>query len=40
MVRAIDRAVGRYDELQTRVRDAAQALSWDTDSAVLQTSYG
>lgn len=39
MVRAIDRAVGRYDELQTRVRDAARALSWDTDSAVLRTSY-
>lgn len=39
MVRAIERAVGRYDELQTRVRDAAHSLSWDTDSAVLRTSY-
>lgn len=40
LVRAIERAVGRYDELQTRVRDAAGALSWDTDSEVLRTSYG
>ena len=39
LVRAIERAVGRYDELQTRVRDAAGALSWDADSAVLRTSY-
>lgn len=39
MVRAIERAVGRYDELQTRVRDAAGALSWDTDSEVLRASY-
>jgi len=39
LVRAIERAVGRYDELQTRVRNAARALSWDTDSAVLRTSY-
>jgi len=40
MVRAIERAVGRYDELQARVRAAERLLSWDTDGAVLRTSYG
>ena len=40
LVRAINRALGRYAELQTHVRDAGGALSWDTDSAVLRTSYG
>lgn len=40
MVRAIERAISRYDELQTRVRDAAGALSWDTDGEVLRASYG
>lgn len=40
LVRAIERAVGRYGELQTRVRDAADALSWDADGAVLRASYG
>jgi glycosyltransferase involved in cell wall biosynthesis len=39
LVRAIERAVGRYTELQARVREAAVALSWDTDGAVLGTSY-
>jgi glycogen(starch) synthase len=39
MVRAIERAVGRYDELQDRVLEAAGPLSWDTDSAVLQALY-
>ncbi len=39
MVRAIARAIGRYDELQASVRDAAGALSWDADAAVLLTSY-
>lgn len=39
MVRAIERAVGRYVELQARVRDAAGALSWDADGAMLRTSY-
>jgi glycosyltransferase involved in cell wall biosynthesis len=40
LVRAIERAVGRYGELQARVRDAAGALSWDADGAVLLGSYG
>jgi glycosyltransferase involved in cell wall biosynthesis len=40
LVRAIERAVGRYGELQVRVRAAAGALSWDADGAVLQASYG
>ena len=40
LVRAIERAVGRYGELQARVREAAGALSWDADGAVLQASYG
>ncbi len=40
MVRAIERATARYDELQARVRAAAGALSWDTDAAVLLASYG
>ena len=40
LVRAIERAVGRYAELQARVREAAGALSWDTDGATLRASYG
>ena len=39
MVRAIDRAVGRYDELKAHVRAAAGALSWDTDGRVLVGAY-
>jgi glycosyltransferase involved in cell wall biosynthesis len=39
MVRAIGRAIERYPELQTKVRDAAAALSWDTDGEVLRASY-
>jgi glycogen synthase len=39
MVRAIERAVGRYDELQDSVRKAAGPLSWDADSAVLRSLY-
>jgi len=39
MVRAIERVVGRYDELQTHVRDAAGALSWDTDGRALIDVY-
>jgi glycosyltransferase involved in cell wall biosynthesis len=39
LVRAIERAVARYPELQARVREASVALSWDTDGAVLRTSY-
>ena len=39
LVRAIERAVGRYGELETRIRDAAAALSWDADSAVLRRAY-
>lgn len=40
LVAAIERALGRYAQLQARVRDAAGALSWDADAAVLLTSYG
>ena len=40
LVRAIERALGRYEELQARVRDAAGDLSWDADGAVLRASYG
>ena len=40
MVRAIERALARYPQLQARVRDAAGALSWDADAAVLLKSYG
>lgn len=40
MVRAIERAVGRYAELQTQVRNAAGALSWEADGEVLRRSYG
>lgn len=40
LVRAIERAVGRYAELQTRVRNAAGALSWEADGEVLSRSYG
>lgn len=40
LVRAIERALDRYAELQTRVLDAAGALSWEADGAVLRTSYG
>lgn len=39
LVRAIDRAVGRYAELQTHVRDAAGALSWDADGRALVDAY-
>jgi glycogen synthase len=39
MVRAIERAVGRYDELQDSVREAAGPLSWDADAAVLTSLY-
>jgi glycosyltransferase involved in cell wall biosynthesis len=39
LVRAIGRAIERYPELQTKVRDAAAALSWDTDGEVLRASY-
>jgi len=39
LVRAIGRALGRYAELQERVRDAAGALSWDVDAEALRMSY-
>ena len=39
MVRAIERAVGRYDELKTRVRAAAGILSWETDGRALVEAY-
>jgi len=39
LVRAIERAIGRYAELQTHVRDAAGALSWDTDGRALVDAY-
>ena len=39
MVAAIERTVGRYDELQARVRAAAGPLSWETDSRVLLDAY-
>jgi glycogen(starch) synthase len=39
MVRAIKRAVGRYEELQGRVRDAAGALSWEADGRALVDAY-
>jgi len=39
MVRAINRAVGRYEELQGRVRDAAGALSWEVDGRALVDAY-
>ena len=39
MVRAIERAVGRYDELKTRVRAAAGILSWETDGRALVDAY-
>jgi len=39
MVRAIERVVGRYAELQTHVRDAAGVLSWDTDGRALVVAY-
>lgn len=39
MVRAIERAVARYDELQARVRAAERPLSWETDGRVLIDAY-
>ncbi len=39
LVRAIERAIERYAELQKRVRDAAGALSWDTDGRALVDAY-
>jgi glycosyltransferase involved in cell wall biosynthesis len=39
MVRAIDRALVRYDELQARVRAAERQLSWETDGRVLLDAY-
>jgi len=39
LVRAINRALGRYQELQTRVRAAAPVLSWDTDGRALVVAY-
>jgi glycosyltransferase involved in cell wall biosynthesis len=39
MVRAIERAVARYDELQARVRAAERPLSWETDGRVLLDAY-
>ena len=39
MVRAIELAVGRYDELQARVRSAERLLSWETDGRVLLDAY-
>ena len=39
MVRAIERVVGRYAELQIHVRDAAGVLSWDTDGRALVVAY-
>ena len=39
MVRAIERAVGRYGELQARVRAAERLLSWETDGRVLLDAY-
>ena len=39
LVCAINRALGRYQELQTRVRVAAPVLSWDTDGRALVVAY-
>lgn len=39
MVRAIERAVGRYAELQSRVRAAAAPLSWEADGRALVDAY-
>ena len=39
LVRAIERAVARYPELQASVRAAAGPLSWDTDGRVLVDVY-
>lgn len=39
LVRALERALARYVQLQARVRDAADALSWDADGEVLAASY-
>ena len=39
LVRAIERAVARYPELQANVRVAAGPLSWDTDSHALVDAY-
>ena len=39
MVRAIDRVLGRYEELQARVRAAAGSLSWETDERALLDAY-
>jgi glycogen(starch) synthase len=39
MVRAIERAVARYDELQVCVRTAERLLSWETDGRVLLDAY-
>jgi glycosyltransferase involved in cell wall biosynthesis len=39
LVRAIDRAVARFAELQANVRAASGPLSWETDSRVLVDAY-
>lgn len=39
LVRAIERAVARYGELQRNVRAAAEPLSWDADGRVLVDAY-
>jgi glycosyltransferase involved in cell wall biosynthesis len=39
LVRAIERAVARYAELQANVRAAAGPLSWDADGRVLVDAY-
>lgn len=39
LARAIERAIGRYAELQANVRAAAGPLSWDADGAVLVDAY-
>lgn len=39
LVRAVQRAIDRYDELLANVRRARPALSWDADAAVLTGVY-
>jgi len=39
LVRAIERAVARYPELQAHVLAAAESLSWDTDGRALVDAY-
>lgn len=39
LVRAIERAVGRYDELRAHVRAASRPLSWEADGKALLDAY-